>query len=195
MCVMNRCGRVLLCKRGKHATEVTKWVVISTICFLLCSAIAFDTHPQLYTCSHHNFLKAQFIIYMLGSALLRSSSFKHSLWPPIAARWSAVRPFSSRTLLRELHWSNACTRRRKFPRLACFNTAFSTLFSPLTLVQSQSPNICMFQSFRRCLRMRSLNFAGRYSATRETDARTTRGKCKLALRSRSLSIWKSFCAV
>ena len=27
---------VLWCKRGQHATEVTKWVVTSTICFLLC---------------------------------------------------------------------------------------------------------------------------------------------------------------
>ena len=36
---------------------------------------------------------------------------------------------------------------------------------------------------QECLRMRSLNFAGRYSATRETDARAQRGKCESALRS------------
>ena len=40
----------IVCKRGKHVDEVTKWVVISFICFLLCECIV--TACDVYLLKH-----------------------------------------------------------------------------------------------------------------------------------------------
>ena len=38
----------MLWKKGEHATEVTKWVVIPTICFLLCDSNAYLCSRQYF---------------------------------------------------------------------------------------------------------------------------------------------------
>ena len=97
---------------------------------------------------------------MFGFALLLRSSFRHSLWPPKAARCSAVRPFLSKTLLMlgQSQRSRIAMRRRKFPRAALFSTAFSILSSShipahrhtKSISRGKFKIVVLRSEFRRC---------------------------------------------
>ena len=87
---------------------------------------------------------------MFGFALLVRSSFKQSLWPPRAARCSAVLPLSSKRLLTlgQSRRSRVAMRRRRFPRAACFSRAFSVLSSSHIAAHNRPTKLwlCIFEA-------------------------------------------------